>query len=173
MKNSKLFAMMALGAVLFAGSTVGLSSAAHAATFDPNATYKIINQGSGKALDVEFNSTSASAGLHQWSYLGLTSQQWKLKPSTDGYYYLVNVNSGLAAFASGGDNGSRVQQMYFDNRETEKWDLQQLGSSFKIASKYYGKVFDIQFNSTGDGGKVHLWQSLSGINTQLWNIVQL
>ncbi|MFD2169600.1 RICIN domain-containing protein [Tumebacillus lipolyticus] len=172
MKKVKFFAMMALGAVLFAGSTVGLSPAAHAA-FDPNATYKIINQGSGKALDVEFNSTDAWTGLHQWTYLGLASQKWKLKPSTDGYYYLVNVNSGLAADGSGGSNGSRVLQTFFDNRETEKWDLQQVGSSFKIASKFYGKVFDIQFNSTSDGGKVHLWQSLSGVNTQLWSIVQI
>ncbi|MBL0385265.1 RICIN domain-containing protein [Tumebacillus sp. ITR2] len=173
MKKSKLFAMMALGAILFAGSTVGLSSAAHAATFDPFATYKIVNQNSGKALDVEYNSTEASYRLHQWTYMGLASQQWKLKPSTDGYYYIINVNSGLAADASGSSNGSKVWQWYFDNRESEKWDIQPFGSSYKIASKLYGKVFDIEFNSTSDGGNVNLWQSLSGVNSQLWSIQAL
>ncbi|MGB8954861.1 MAG: RICIN domain-containing protein [Tumebacillaceae bacterium] len=173
MKKSKLIAMMALSAVLFAGSTVGLSSAAHAATFDPNATYKIINQNSGKALDVEFNSTLPSYRLHQWSYQGLASQQWKLRPSLDGFYYLVNVNSGLAADAPGASNGTKLVQQYWDNRESEKWDIQAVGGVYKIVSKPYVKVFDIEFNSTADGADAHLWQFTSGITSQLWSIVQI
>lgn len=169
MKKSNIFAMMALSAAVFAG----LGSAAEAATFDPNATYKIINQGSGKALDVKFNSTDSGEIIHQWDYLGLASQQWKLKPTMDGYYYLVNVNSGLAAFANGSSNGSGVYQMIFDNRESEKWDIQTFGSAYKIASKPYGKVMDIRLNSLSNGGVVHLWQTLSDINTQAWTIVPL
>lgn len=169
MKKAKVFAMMALSAAVFAG----LGSAAEAATFDPNATYKIVNQGSGKVLDVEHNSVESGSGIHQWTYMGLPSQHWKLKPTLDGYYYLINVNSGLAAYPTGSSNGSRAFQAFFDNRESEKWDIQDFGTGYKIASKPYGKVLDIQFNTVDNGGKVHIWQTLSGISTQVWNIVPL
>ncbi|MFF6916467.1 hypothetical protein [Streptomyces sp. NPDC012466] len=44
---------------------LGATGTAHAATVDPNASYVLVNRGSGKALDVSGASTADRAGLSQ------------------------------------------------------------------------------------------------------------
>ena len=68
-----------------------------AATVDANAYYRLVSVNSGKVLDVNGYSTAAGTRIQQWTDQNTPNQQWKLKPTRDGFYELVNRNGGKAS----------------------------------------------------------------------------
>ncbi|MBA4865313.1 RICIN domain-containing protein [Streptomyces sp. PSKA54] len=49
---------------------------------------------SGKVMDVNGFSTADGTRIQQWTDQHTANQQWRLRPTGDGYYELVNRNSG-------------------------------------------------------------------------------
>ncbi|MFD9405750.1 RICIN domain-containing protein, partial [Streptomyces sp. NPDC059989] len=65
-----------------------------AATVDGGAYYRLVSVRSGKALDVNGFSTADGTRIQQWTDQNTANQQWRLRSTGDGYYELVNRNSG-------------------------------------------------------------------------------
>ncbi|MCX7572373.1 RICIN domain-containing protein [Tumebacillus sp. DT12] len=170
------FVWKGLTAFLFFCLTVlfGLGTA-HAETWDPNSSYRFINVNSGKAMDVSFESNAQGENIHQWSYYGLLSQQWKIQPTGDGYYKIVNAKSGKVADVEGPsrNDGANIHQWDYVGGDNQKWSIVDYGGVYKIVNKYSGKVIDVARNSTGNDANIHQWTSLAGINSQLWKIEQI
>lgn len=80
-------------------------------------TIILYNVNSGKAIDVDSQRTDSGAVLHQWDLPSSDkyvrkSTMWRVKDAGNGYYYLINVNSGKALDISGASsaNGTRAVQ---------------------------------------------------------------
>jgi hypothetical protein len=67
---------------------------ASAATVDTNATYVLVNQHSGKAMDVYNWSTADGAPVVQFTRNNLAVQQWRFVDAGSGYYKVRSVMSG-------------------------------------------------------------------------------
>ena len=75
-----LTAVIALMATLLTG--LGATGTTHAATVDPNASYVLVNRGSGKAVEVQDASTADGAKAVQFTDRGGANQQWQLVRAT-------------------------------------------------------------------------------------------
>ena len=177
MKKSKFLGLI-LSTVLFAGATVGLSSAAQAEVPFPTGAgyqYKIMNVNSNKAMDVAFNSKDPTIRLNQWEYLGLPSQHWKLYPTGDGLsYWIENQNSGMYVEAENyGDGGRIVQKVPNRTLPQQKWVISPVGSAYTIRNYQTGTVIDVEFNKQDNGWYLHTWHYIDGVQSQLWRFEQI
>ena len=69
---------------------------------------------------------------------GYISQYFCLYHSDDGYYQIVNLNSGLYinVFGASGDDGARIIQYQFEDADNEKWVMEANGDgSWRITPK--------------------------------------
>ena len=73
--------------------------------------YLIVNQKSGKALDVWDGSMGDGAAVVQWHLDAALSQEWSVIPLSDGNYEILNANSGkaLEVAAWSTSDGARIQ----------------------------------------------------------------
>ena len=88
--------------------------------------YKIINQNSGKSLDIPGqNYTVSGRNVQQYSYEGLDDQMWVFTPATDGYYYIRNKCGGHALDVKDGKaaNGTNIQLHTWNKSNAQKWKL--------------------------------------------------
>jgi len=85
--------------------------------------YKVINRGSGLALDVNHASTLAGSDLIQYADSGADNQAWRLEPAPDGAYTLVNRHSGLVLGARGDGAGAALVQQRADGGLGQEWRL--------------------------------------------------
>ncbi|WP_243751686.1 RICIN domain-containing protein [Niastella caeni] len=53
-----------------------------------------MNVNSNMCLDVTAGSTSNGALIQQWGYAGSYNQQWTIEGTGDGYFKIINRNSG-------------------------------------------------------------------------------
>ncbi|MBL0385125.1 RICIN domain-containing protein [Tumebacillus sp. ITR2] len=177
MKKSKLFALMTLGAVLFAGTTVGFATAAHATPVFPvgyQYTYKIVNVNSGKVMDVDGSSSYNGGQLDQWDYLGIPSQKWVVRPTGDGVtYWITGASSGMNVENTEYGDGGRLQQSFQYTVPQQKWLINPVGDSYIIKNLQTGNVIDVEFNKTDNGWHLHSWHYISGVQSQLWKFVQI
>jgi hypothetical protein len=74
---------------------------------------------------VSGSSTSAGANLVQWSSNGSADQQWSLVAVGNGYYNLVNRNSGLVAGVSSSSTsaGANIVQWSSNGSADQQWSL--------------------------------------------------
>lgn len=63
---------------------VGATGTAQAATVDAGSWYELINQGSGKALDISGASTAEGTAVQQWTRDGGAHQRFRFADSGDG-----------------------------------------------------------------------------------------
>ncbi len=94
--------------------------------------YKIVARHSGKVLAV----TSSTSYVEQHAYSGADMQQWKVEPIGDGYYKITNKSTGKSldvASASTLDK-ARIQQWSYWGGENQKWKLQSVSSTARVAS---------------------------------------
>jgi hypothetical protein len=77
------------------------------------------------ALDVQGGSTTAGAPLIQWPSNNANNQQWSLVATGDGYYKLVNRNSGqLADDANNSQKaGTNIIQWPSNGAPNQEWSL--------------------------------------------------
>ncbi len=89
--------------------------------------YRIINVNSEHALELENNSELIQRDLD----LNNPNQIWNLENQENGYYKIVNENSGLL-LESDGDNVSAGNS---NNNESQLWLMWEIGNRFKIVPK--------------------------------------
>jgi sugar lactone lactonase YvrE len=85
--------------------------------------YKIVDEISGKVLDVTGASTANGAGVQQWDYLGFDNQLWQLVPVGSSYYVIVNKLSRrvLDVTAASASAGALIQQWDYLGGGNQMW----------------------------------------------------
>ncbi len=135
-------------------------------------TYKLINRNSGKALDVDKNSTADGGDVIQWTDNGGNNQKWVVTSTSNGYT-LKNVNSGKLLDVDNGStaDGGNVIQWTDNGGSNQRWNIVNLGNGYyKLLNVKSGKALDVDKNSTVDGGDVIQWTDNGG-NNQMWQLV--
>jgi Ricin-type beta-trefoil lectin domain-like len=87
--------------------------------------YEIISQKSGLDAVVQSASTSAGAGIIQWSFGSSGDDQWKATANSDGSYTFVNLHSGLVLEDPGSSTSTSTQmdQWTSNGGSNQKWKL--------------------------------------------------
>ncbi|RLN01456.1 glycoside hydrolase family 97 catalytic domain-containing protein [Haloarcula sp. Atlit-7R] len=137
--------------------------------------YVLRNENSGKALDVEFASTSDGTNVHQYEYSGGENQQWVVTDLGTGYYKLEAVHSGKAldveAAATG--DGANVHQYEYSGGENQQWAItENADGTYRLLARHSGKALDVEAGATSDGANVQQYSYVGGDN-QKWTFEQL
>ena len=103
--------------------------------------YRIRNQDTGRAIEVEGASMDAGAAIVEGDYSAAPHQLWRLEATSNGYFQFVNVWSGMVMETDGGDPAVVTQQPR---------DL----SSDPVDSQEWDPVFEDDFFKKGTGGWV-------------------
>jgi hypothetical protein len=114
-------------------------------------------------FDITGGSTAQGAGVQLWDLNYTAAQRFKLVPDGNGYYSIVNLNSGLALDVSGAEakNGAVVWQWEQNNSDAQKWMIEYYSSSFHtLLPKLDGSMsLDVSGGSDANGAKLQLWTS--------------
>jgi hypothetical protein len=85
---------------------------------------------SGKCLEVLGSSGADGGAVDMWAYSGKggNNQNWLIQPTDNGYYKIINVNSGKALEVTLGNNaaipfrnGSAVDQYTYSSGKNQQW----------------------------------------------------
>jgi hypothetical protein len=152
-----------------------VQSDSQAAVVDPGAYYSLVSVRSDKALDVLGADTADGAWVRQAGRVaGSASQQWQLKPVADGYYELVNRNSGKVLGVRGASQQSvaAVEQQSDRGAAAQQWRMVDVGgSAVKFVSRGSGLVLDVWGGSSGEGVPLIQYADKGSTNQQ-WKLVK-
>jgi hypothetical protein len=132
--------------------------------------YKIVNQFSGKVLDVNGISLSEGAKIISHDFLNGANQKWKIERDGAGFYYMTAVHSGqvLDIPYCNYANGTVVQQVNSNGSDCQRFKIIDIGGGFfKIVAKGTSKVLDGGV-SNQNGANVYLWD-WADVSNQSWN----
>ena len=136
-----------------------------------NGTYKIVNRGSGKALDGYNNGTGDGTNVDQWTYGGGNNQRWYVTYLGNNQYMITNVNANkvLDVAGNGAANGTNVDLWSSNNGNNQKWILTATsGGYYRLSpANASGLALDVNGASTADGANVQIW-TYGGGNNQQW-----
>ena len=138
----------------------------------------VLNNKSGKALDVQGNSMDDGGNIYQFDVHREDNQQWKF--IQEGEYYLIqSKRSGryLNIHNASSSDGANLQQYHRNYGDNEQWRLEGLrynftnnqSNPFYIINKKSSKVIDVAGKSTKNEANVHQWKKHSSQqDNQLW-----
>ncbi|MER7621678.1 RICIN domain-containing protein [Streptomyces sp. NPDC126503] len=146
-----------------------------AATVDSSASYRLVSVRSGKVLDVNAFSTADGTRIQQWTDQNTANQQWRLRPTGDGYYELVNRNSGKVLGITGDSTAQSapVEQQTDSASASQEWRIDAVSGTDAVTftSRRTGQVLDVSGASTADGAAVVQYRAHGGTNQQ-WRLVR-
>lgn len=135
--------------------------------------YALLNDCSGKALDVEGVSTANGANVHVWTPHGGANQQFRVVDVGGGYHKLVAQHSGKVIDVNGGgvQNGTNVQQWSDIGSSAQHWKLIDAGNDrYKLEPRNApGKALDVSGAGIADGTNVQIWTANSSC-AQRWTL---
>ncbi|WP_152966142.1 RICIN domain-containing protein [Pseudobacteroides cellulosolvens] len=137
--------------------------------------YKLVNENSGKVLDVLDGSTVNAAKIIQNTDSGSESQKWYFVDIDGTYKKIVNVKSGkvLDVNNESKDDGGSVIQYTSTGGANQQWKIVDNGNGYnKIVNKNSSKLLDVNKQSTEDGALVQQWADAGGKN-QHWKLVNV
>ncbi len=169
----------AAGNVSAASNTVSVTTLAPSGPISSTAWYEVINQNSGKCLDLADHSTSNGAALQQWACNSpaATNQEWQFRPTSNGNYQVVSRQTPTLAWdVSGGagatGDGTQIQLWSYGGGTNQQWLPVSLGNGFyKFVALNSGKCLDVTNVSASDGARLQQW-TCSGGPAQSFSLTQ-
>ena len=136
------------------------------------ATYKLIHQGTNKALDVAGNSPDPGANVQQWVDNGNDAQRWVITREADGHFKLRHQGTSQCLDVAGNSSadGANVIQWTDNGNDAQRWMLRAMEDGYyKLIHKNTDKVLDVAGNSGADGANVQQWTD-NGSDAQRWKV---
>ncbi|MFF5985145.1 RICIN domain-containing protein [Streptomyces olindensis] len=153
------------------GTVCALDAFASIAFPTTNANYKVLNKGSGKAVDVSAASRTDGANVIQWNDTGGPNQNWRFVPVGDGSYEIVSRNSALLLSVSGGvtAEGASIVQSTDTNAASQRWTLVANGNGYyEIKNVNSSKLLTVS-----SGGTQLVQSTDTNADSQLWKVVNV
>ncbi len=159
--------------LLLAFLMVGMSKA-QAQLSTNQAYFMIVNQNSGKALDLIGGSTANGAVTNQWTYDNNSpNQRWALVPTADGAHFeIISWVSGKAvSVANDSTNwGAQLWAWDYSTDPSQQWDLVDAGNGwYYIRNVFSGLYMDVSNSSTADNAMVQQWGP-NNSSAQKWRL---
>ena len=154
------------------GSTIGYVTAPPSNIQLPNGVYTFNSTISAQSIDVAGGQKSIGGVVQLYSSNGTNAQKWELTLDNDGYYNIVNVESGLYLDAQSGgtSNGTRLQTWSGNGTCAQKWSIQLKKAGYEILNKCSSKAIDIPSALAYNGNRLHIWDA-NNSGAQIWDIV--
>ena len=177
MKNKTLLRPIALVlAMVLLFSAVPLITPASAASSQPipNGTYVIVSAlDQNKAVDVSGASTANCANIQLWTRNNTAAQDFKLTYNSNGWYTIVNANSGKALDVKDGTaaKGQNVWQYECNGTAAQQWYLVDAGDGWFYIQSKLGFYLDVDNANTADGTNIKTW-TLNRSNAQKFCFIQ-
>ncbi|MGW1767059.1 non-reducing end alpha-L-arabinofuranosidase family hydrolase [Streptomyces sp. NPDC002073] len=164
-----------LAPLLLLAAFLGVQPAAAAPAIDPNASYVLVNRGSGKALDVYNLATNDGARITQWTRNDQSQQQWQFVDSGGGHYRIKSRHSGKVLDVQNGStaNGASIVQWADANGTNQQWRLADSSDGYvRFIARHSNKALEVQGGSTADNANVVQYDDWGGTNQQ-WQLVKV
>jgi serine protease len=132
--------------------------------------YRIINENSGKALEIEGGSTANGANAQQWTPANVAHHRWSVQPNGDGTYQILAAHSGKALDVSGisTDSGANVHQWDYVGGSNQHWRIESNGDgTYTVIADHSGLALDVSGSGTSNGTNVQQWTP-NGSGAQRW-----
>ncbi len=115
--------------------------------------YYIVNESSGKVLDVSGYSSEDGAKVHQWDHLSANNQQWDVTDLGNAIWSIrpVHSNKSLDVYGWSKDDGTPIHQWSYTGYANQQWKIHDAGGSFKIASVYSDQFITVDGTANGSG----------------------
>jgi hypothetical protein len=142
---------------------------------DTNASYVLVNRGSGKALDVSGGSTADEAAVHQWARHDGANQRFQFVDSGGGYYRLKAQHSGKVLDVSNYSTADHADIVQWSDANSVNQQFRLADSSdgyVRLINRNSGKAVEVQNASTADDAKVVRYTDGGGANQQ-WQLVRV
>lgn len=149
-------------------------------------TFKIVSRASGKPIGVAplsedgvdsptGPSTLNGAQIVEWTDGGAADQTWTLQNAGNGYFNLVNVNSGKALDDTNGSklDGTPMQQytLIGTGNANQQWQITSLGNGYyTFTNRNSGLVLDLTNGSLSDGTAIQQWGYSAEDIRQEWQL---
>ncbi|MEO7899871.1 MAG: RICIN domain-containing protein, partial [Capsulimonas sp.] len=138
------------------------------------AYFMIVNQTSGKCLDLIGGSTANGAVTNQWTYdYNGQNQRWALQPTENGdHFKLISWVSGKAVSVSGDSTANSAQLWAWDYNSdpSQQWDLVDVGNGwYNIKNVRSGLLMDVSGSSTADNAKIQQYANTNS-GAQRWRL---
>jgi hypothetical protein len=114
-------------------------------SLDPNKCYRLVNKGSGKALDVKEARQGNGAVVIQYDYLNQSNQQWAFKPTSGGFYTITSRQTGQALDCQATATGSQVVIWANTPATSREWKVEcNSDGSYRLTNRLSNKVLEIE-----------------------------
>jgi hypothetical protein len=129
------------------------------------------------ALDVSGASKNNGANVQIYQQNNTVAQKWQIKRGSDGFYRLINPNSGKFLDVDGGGitSGTNVKiwENYDENNLAQAWEIKNAGGSFyTLTNLRSNKNLDVSGANVFNGSNVQIWEN-NGTNAQKWRLKPL
>ncbi|PAU66269.1 hypothetical protein BZL41_02545 [Pseudomonas sp. PIC25] len=114
--------------------------------------YTIVNQGSGRIMEVDDGSTSNGANIQQWTPNGYKNQQFTVTDLGNGSWSIrpVHSNKSVDLYAWSTVDGGTIKQWEYWGGAPQQWKLSRSNTgAIKIASAYTGKLISVADSQIG------------------------
>lgn len=132
----------------------------------------IVNQASGKCVDVVSASTADAVAIAQYTCGGASNQQWALRDLGNGYHNLVAQHSGkcLDVNNAATTDGAAIIQYTCGSATNQQWQLRGVSGGYtEIVARHSGKCLDVPASSTANSTRLTQYACNSGAN-QRWTL---
>ena len=144
------------------------------------ATFKIVSQFNGLALDVRAFGRAPGVPIQQWADNGAANQQWELVPVGQNHFArfkIISRSSGLLLALPDNNpaDGRLIQQSADNDFPYQHWNLVLAnadGITFMIGNAGTDKVLDIPAWSTNQGDVIQQYE-LTGETNQQWKLIRV
>ena len=98
-------------------------------------------------------------------------QEWQFSKQSNGYYTIMNLNSGKYIDVPGSTttSGATLDQYRGNSTNAQYWTVTAVGSNYKITNKANGLAITNHGNSTSNGTPI-TQETYTGANDQLWTL---
>lgn len=135
--------------------------------------YKLINVGSGKALDVYASETKDYANVDIYKDNETAAQKWEIHQNSDGTYKVINTNSmkALDVYAAETSDYTNVD-IYSDNgTDAQKWNIvKNNDGTYKLVNVGSRKALDVYAAGADNYTNVDIYTD-NGTNAQKWELI--
>lgn len=131
-----------------------------------NGEYTInLNSSDGKVVDIVGGTDGADdfTNVQVYKNNGTEAQKWKIIYGDDGYYTILNIETGkvLDVLGAGVESGINVQLYQSNNSCAQKWIIAESGDGYKILSACSGLALDVYMDNvqlhTDNNGGTQKW----------------
>ncbi len=122
-------------------------------------------------LDISDASTKDGANLQLWERNGTPAQAFQVTHAGNGYYQIVNVNSGKAIDVQNGSTAAEanVWQYQINHSDAQLWKIESAGNgSYYIIGKGSGLYLDVDNANADYGTNIKIFVRNEGYDAQKW-----